>query len=487
MRLIFWVLTLLIPTAFFAQDNFAHLPSSYDDSSKKEAVIQTIESNYFAETKRLDKRKDRKILEVYKKRKKRIVKKIENDVFIFDPVVTDYFQGIFNEIVNANSDLAALNPLLLIGRDPYPNAYCTGDGILIFNLELLSRLDNDSQVAFVISHELAHQKLDHVNHTIRKNIEQLNAKSTKKEIRQIANQEYNQFQALAEFMRKKMFAQRYHRREHESEADALGVEYLKNTKYHTDGATECLVNLDKINTKDSITPIDLKQHFNLTAYPFKDKWLQKEDVFKFSDSDEWLDWESDSLKTHPDCMVRKEKLEVILADYPNTGKQLQFEEVGQFELLQKRSEFEKIEACFHFGDIGMTLYYTLTLIKKYPDESYLHGMVGRIFYEIYHSQKEHKLSTIAEHSNPNYQDAYNQILDFIHNMRLSEIGKLGFYYTQNAKEKYGNQEDIVWAEYLTATAKEDIEVKSSAKKTYTDLFPKGKYIELLEILESPEE
>lgn len=486
MRFIFWVLILLIPTALFAQDNFAYLPNPYDSSSEKEAVIQAIESNYLIDIEGFDKRKDREILEIYERRKDRIIKKIENDVFIFDPIVTDYFQGIFNEIVKANPDLVALNPRLLIGRDPYPNAYCTGDGILIFNLELLSRLDNDSQVAFVISHELAHQKLDHVNHAIRKNIEQLNSKSTKKEIRQIAKQEYNQFQALAEFMRKKMFSERYHRREHESEADALGVEYLKNTKYHTDGATQCLVNLDEINQKDSITPIDLKQHFNPTAYPFKDKWLQKEDVFKFSDSDELIDWESDSLKTHPDCIVRKEKLERILADYPNTGKQLQFEEVSQFELLQKRSEFEKIEACFHFGDIGMTLYYTLKLIEKYPDEAYLHGMKGRILYEIYHAQKEHKLSTIAEHSNPNYEDAYNQILDFIHNMRLSEVGKLGFYYIQDAKEKYGNQEDIVWAEYLTATAKEDIEIKNSAKKIYKNLFPKGKYIELLEILETPE-
>ena len=113
-------------------------------------------------------------------------------------------------------------------------------------------------------------------------------------------------------------------------------------------------------------------------------------------------------------------------------------------------------------------------------------MVGRIFYEIYHAQKEHKLSTIVEHSNPNYKDAYNEILDFIHNMRLSEIANLGFHYVQDAKEKHGNQEDIVWAEYLTATATENIGVKSSAMKVYKNLFPKGKYIELLELLETPE-
>ncbi len=487
MRLIFWVIALSIPTAFFGQDVPVYLPSSYDDSKEKEQVIQSIASQYVTDIQQFVKRKDRDIQEAYEKRKDDMVKRINNNAFIFDPVVTDYFQAIFDEIINANSELAALNPRLLIGRSPYPNAYCVGEGTLVFNLELLSRLDNEGQVAFVLAHELAHLKLDHANHSIRKNIELLNSKSVKKEIRQIAQQEYNQFQALSEFIRKKLFADRYHKREHESEADALGVKYLKNTKYHTDGALQCLLNLDKINEKDSITSIDLKQHFDLVAYPFKDKWLGKEDVFKFSDSDELIDWEKDSLKTHPDCILRKEKLEVMLADYPNTGKQLQFRDINQFELLQKRSEFEKVEAYFHFGSLGTALYYTLKMIEKYPDESYLHGMVGRIFYEVYLAQEIHQLSKTVPHASPDYEDAYNEILDFVHNLRLSEVGKMSFYYIQNAKEKYGNQEDIVWAEYLTASVKEDMDVVNSAKKNYKNLFPEGKYIKLLEELENSEE
>ncbi len=484
MRLTFWVLTLLIPTTFFAQDNLAYLPSSYDDSEEKAVMIEAIESQYLIDIKQLDKRKDKDILETYEERKDALVRRIENDAFIFDPLVTDYFQPIFDVIVSSNPELAALNPRLLIGRLPYPNAYCVGDGTLVFNLELLSRLDNESQVAFVLAHELAHLKLDHVNNTIKKNVAMLNSISVKKEIRQIARQEYNQFQALSEFMRKKVFADRYHKREHESEADALGVEYLKKTKYHTDGALQCLLNLDKINKEDSISAIDLKRHFDLEAYPFKDKWLEKEEVFKFSDSDELIDWEEDSLKTHPDCIPRKEKLEAMLADYPNTGKQLQIRDINQFELLQKRSEFEKVEAYFHLGNLGTGLFYTLKLIEKYPDEPYLKGLVGRIFYEMYISQEDHALSKIVPHSNPNYKDAYNEILDFIHNLRLSEISKIGFYYIQNAKEKHKYNEDIIWAEYLTANIREDIKIANSAKEVYKELFPDGKYIKLLEELEN---
>jgi len=485
MRLTFWVLISLIPAAFFAQDNFAYLPSSYDDSNEKEAVIEVIESQYLTDIQQLDKRKDKDILEAYEERKDAIIRRIENDAFIFDPLIRGFFQPIFDEIVHRNPDLAALNPRLLIGRLPYPNAYCVGDGNLVFNLELLSRLDNESQVAFVLAHELAHLKLDHVNNTIKKNIEILNSKSVKKEIKQIVKQEYNQFQALSEFMRKKLFADRYHKREHESEADALGVEYLKNTKYHTDGATQCLLNLDKINQEDSISPVDLKRHFDLSDYPFKDKWLEKEEVFRFSDSDELIDWERDSLKTHPDCLKRKKKLEVILADYPNTGKQLQIRDISQFELLQKRSEFEKVEAYFHLGNLGTGLFHTLKLIEKYPDEPYLQGLVGRIFYEIYIAQEEHELSKIVPHASPHYKDAYNEMLDFIHNLRLSEVGRIGFYYIQNIKEKYSDSEEIVWAEYLTATVREDTNTADAAKDAYKKLFANGKYITILEELENP--
>lgn len=487
MKTSFWLLLLLCPIFLLAQNKDNYLPFSYKNTKAKENLIQEIETRYLSDIQLFNKKRDKEIIEVYTNRKESLIDKINNNEFYFDPSITDYFQHIFDEILTANPDLKTHHPRLLISKSPYSNASCLGEGTVVFNLDLLTKMDNESQLAFILCHELAHQASNHVNNSIKKRINIINSDEYQRKIKDISKQEYNQYQSVLEFLKENVFSDRYHSRQHESEADALGLQYLKNTKYNVDAAAECLLRLETINEEQDsakLITVNLKKHFNSEDYPFKDRWLGIEDVFKFDDNDE-IEWDADSLKTHPDCLARKNKLDNILMHYhTDKAQHIHIQSIDEFELLQKRGEFERVENYFlHSSNMGVALLETLILLKKYPNEAYLHGMIGRIFYRLHQARKEHRLSKVTDRQSPYFSDAYNLVLDFIYNLRMSEIGKVGFYYIQNVKELYGNQEDILWAEYLMANIIENTNIKNSLKRTYQEIYPDGKYIEILKTLE----
>ena len=89
---------------------------------------------------------------------------------------------------------------------------------------------------------------------------------------------------------------------------------------------------------------------------------------------------------------------------------------------------------------------TREMIKEFPEQIYLHTMVGKCLNEIYQRQKDHTLGQIVDLPGPDNNEEYNMLLNLIQNIRLNELAALSYYYMQQHTEKFKNDKGFseVW-------------------------------------------
>ena len=154
-------------------------------------------------------------ISTYNRRYISLNNRYKNQHFYTDEKLTGYFNNILKEILDVNPEISREDVTLLISRYPVPNAMCLGEGTLIFNISLLRWVNNESQVAFIICHELAHHYFNHVNNAIEKRILTLYSKETQKELKAISQSEYNRNKNALALLQGVLFEGPWHQPQHQ--------------------------------------------------------------------------------------------------------------------------------------------------------------------------------------------------------------------------------------------------------------------------------
>jgi hypothetical protein len=138
--------------------------------------------------------------------------------------------------------------------------------------------------------------------------------------------------------------------------------------------------------------------------------------------------EADSLKTHPDCRLRIERLSTTVAQYAKGGTVTFIETAEGFAALQQQFDHEMIEHAFQTKQVSRALYLALKMRTVYPADHYVNATIGRCLNEIYSYQKRHELSRIVDLPGPGIAEEYNTLLHLIQNTRLQEIAALSYHF-----------------------------------------------------------
>ena len=460
---------------FFACSLHAQVQTDYSPLATKPpaktALLAKIEKRYQSDLAELPKVYRSELEDIYKERYDFLTQNIEAGMFLYGPEFNDYYQAILDEILRANPSLPAKEIRLFISRDPSPNALCLGEGSILLNIGLIRRLENESQIAFVLCHELAHYALNHVNAAIHRHVENLNSKKTQQEIRAISRSEYGRTGKALELLKGMVFSSRRHSRLHESQADSLAMIYLRKTSYDTHEGLRCLMLLDSVDLEKYPQQPDLKKVFHTPEYPFKDSWLEQETTLFGGLAKKNEDWEADSLKTHPDCQKRISLLEN--QEFAIDRKKF-IQAESRFQMMVEIADFELIQSLLEGGDYGACLYQSLLLLDKYPDNVYLHAVIGHCFYLIHQAQKEHTLGRHVEQPSGETPAPYKTLLYFIQNLRAGEIAKINWHYLNSRKEQFGENDEFLFALCRAAALTSNISETKALKKRYLELFPRGK-------------
>jgi predicted Zn-dependent protease len=158
-----------------------------------------------------------------------MVKRLDSlDLLMYNDTMSRYLHSVLNKIIASNAELKGKDYVLFTRRSAIPNATDWGEGVIFISLDLLARLPSESQVAYVLCHELAHDYKDHVVINIRKTIDLLTDKEYKKNLKKISKQEYNAFQAFDDFVNKVTYKRNSYSRKDEMTADSLGLMFYNN-------------------------------------------------------------------------------------------------------------------------------------------------------------------------------------------------------------------------------------------------------------------
>jgi hypothetical protein len=342
--------------------------------------------------------------------------------------VNDYLQTVVQKIIAANPELKNTDARIVFTRDWWPNAASFGDGSIVVNAGLVMYLSDESELAFVICHELAHYYLDHFNQSVKKMVETWNSEEMKKDAKLLSKQKYGVGAEYEKLAKKYVFGKNRYSRAKESEADLQGFRFMKKSGYDLNGVINALQLLNTIDDTSLFKPFVPEATFNFEKYPFKKKWTQKQSaIFGQMSADEspLTPAERDSLKTHPDCVIRIKALEDSVAKYQG-GKKFMVNET-YFNEIKTHWFAEITEQVFRYDDLAMNLYYNLLQLQKGENLPMAVTSIARDFNLLYQMQKDHKLNGLEKESRY-YTADYNLLLRMIDRLRLDEIASINYYF-----------------------------------------------------------
>jgi hypothetical protein len=341
---------------------------------------------------------------------------------------THYLKKIVGHICEKNPGLIKEKFYVFTSRTSVPNAFNFGKGVILFNLGMINKLRSEAEIAYVLCHEISHQLLDHVLKGIKKEAEIYYNQDFQKELKRARKQEYNSLQTTESLRLKYLSRFDEHSREHEYEADSLGLILFYNAGYSPAAAVSETSFLDSIDIPLYTAPINYRNYFEFKQQPFRNEWLTIDPTLgQLGGNLDSLYIPPDSLKTHPDCPLRAKAVERI-AKRQNMNYNNNFLLSPNYSFYQLTSWFERVEYYLNQGIFGHALYDALQLSSRYPDNLFLKCAIANSLCEIYSAQINHTFSKAVDFPAITYSKSYNEFLSFLQNLSTSQLKSITINY-----------------------------------------------------------
>lgn len=356
---------------------------------------------------------------------------------VFNDTLSTYISKVADKLLEKDPALRAKLRFYVV-QSPVVNAFTTNSGQIFINMGLLAYLRNESQLAFILAHEIMHYKKQHV---LKSYVETQKILYKRGEYRWNARED------------DKLTRNRYSR-ELESEADLSGYdEILKNTDYTTKDLPylfEVLKYADLPYKHEPIDPALLK----IGKLP--DSVRMNTDISIKERTD------SDTTSTHPAPDRRsnalRKKYEILSLD----GKQEYLVSKEMFEYCRNTARMHLPFMYLSRNNFEKTIYYAALIQQEYPDSKYLKDMIGRGLYgyAIFRSKKGYS-------SYDSYDGGIKRFSEWLNKLNDVELHLIVFNYFKELKEQYPS--DPYYDTFVANTAKDMVKNESyTYAKIYKD-------------------
>ncbi len=402
---------------------------------------------------------------------------VDEDEYIYNSLMNEYVNEIFNHILDANQMEHNENYEVFVSRNLAPNSSNFGDGSVVINSALIRRLENEHQVAFVLAHELAHTLNQDVNGAIIKGNASRNSQ-TEIEVNKIIEKRFTPNLTGEELLDGIPYNNTRHSRMNEAEADKKAMELLANTKFNLQEAAETLQVLDHVDEEKYQDVVVMHKQFNRELYPFKPEWKEEKNALSsFFDSNdelkEKITFNADTLKTHPDCIKR---YELVSAQAKKLNSSSGFVSKISHDEVVKQANFDYVLNAYHYNNFGYSIYQSLQLQQIYPDHPFLVGIIGACMGEMVKAMNKHQLGNVLPLSSPEYSENYNELLKILNNLTMQEMREVAWNYVAIYQDNAEKSEALAYALALTAKEKKKSELYNKYKKLFLSKFPNSYFI-----------
>ncbi|MGD1845169.1 MAG: M48 family metallopeptidase [Salibacteraceae bacterium] len=276
---------------------------------------------------------------------------------LFNDPVTTYVNKVADEILKDDPELREDLQIYVV-KSPIVNAFTTNNGIVLVNLGLLAQLENEAQLAFVLSHEFVHYKNNHVINSYVEN--------TKIERGQGGYQRTT--------FDDKLLAKSKYSKELEFEADREGLDAYLETSYDLEAVNGVFDVLQY-----SYLPYDdveFKKDFLSTPYFDFPEDYYLEEITPISGEEDY----DDSKSTHPNTRKRRKAVNRELNETSNEEREVFLVSEIEFLSVQQLARFEMVRLYLLDRDYANSLYTAYLLLQNNPNNSYLRKAVVKSLY-----------------------------------------------------------------------------------------------------------
>lgn len=354
--------------------------------------------------------------------------RIKKGHILYIPAICNTLEKILQEIRSKNESVPA-DIKILLTRETQPNAYTFGDNYIFVNLGLFYHMENEAQVASVISHEIGHILLRHALKSMVMSYE--SNKVYAADVKLLKSTEIHAATRALEILKNAAYNNGKVSRERELEADSIGYLLYKNTGYPDYEYLAALHIVEKYeNVKpDSLTMEAYKRFFDLPEQKFNDSWLKQEDFSSYNYNTYKPALDKDSASSHPKCAERIQHLQTIYPQLKENGKSIAA--TSTFTELKNLARSRHLPNLFFNEDYGEYIYTLLVRLQADPDNKQYRDLLGKGFYKIYEARKAYLLNRYVERVKPHEQTkSYMQFLSFIWNLKIEEMEKIAEHYSK---------------------------------------------------------
>lgn len=294
-----------------------------------------------------------------------------------DPLST-FVESVAEKLLKANDREDLLDELrFYVLKSQEVNAYATSNGVVMVTVGLLSRIENESQLAFILAHEIQHYTQKHSLQQYKQRVEESKQKGKR--------DEDEAMRALYKFSK-----------DHEMEADEKGFQMMLRSGYDL---VEGVFVFDMLKYGD-FPFLEMKlslDSFEHHAYVFpktlKDVVAQKVAAAEIEDQEFLVSLGDDANTTHPSLDRRVVRLRDMIDGEPKKTRAFFLVGEDRFKAMQKVARHELLLIYTRRADFGQLFYLTHVMRKLYGESVFFDRMEAMSLYGLlFHKSKEHELN-----------------------------------------------------------------------------------------------
>jgi hypothetical protein len=360
--------------------------------------------------------------DIYKKKHKQKIeaelKMLSSDAIIASGKLYLKINSIFDKIVKSNPEIPQNTRLVLYRSNDF-NAFTMGDNIVFVHIGLLHDLKNESQIALVISHEIAHNTLRHVEESLVESVKRETDKALEKEINGILRTEYGRVSSLNALLLPRILESREKSRSHEFEADSLGLLYLKNAQFNLSDALSMFHAMEK-RTKNISDSLDYL-HFQIvpTIAVVDEEYERESSLGSFTKDESKLPY----LATHPYDRERFYKLATILKVDTTFKNYAPKEDIFQKQLNQQIG-IEMIQNSWQRMNLSEVIYYAINLLAFYPEQIEAKEHLALAFKSLAYLKRKRVAGKFLQLQNPKFPEDFDRVCALVYNISPTDCKEL---------------------------------------------------------------
>jgi len=363
---------------------------------------------------------------------------LHSGMVIYGDEISTYVTAVADHLLEGQPGLKSQLRFYTI-KSNVTNAFSTDQGIIFVTTGLISQLTSESQLAYVLAHEISHYTEKHVVETF-----DWSVKNGRKD---------NTIQRLSQYAKEKEF-----------EADKLGMQLYKDAGYSKNEVVSTFDVLmfsylpfdeaefpkDYYNNKHIFIP---EIFFPTERYPIK----------AVEDAD-------DSKSSHPNIKRRKEAATEHMAALSGWDSKTDVLGEARFRYIRNLSRFESIRTDIMDANFADALYTIFLLEKEFPESLYLQRMKAKAWLGLAQFRQENLVNRHLQ-KNSDYEGEIATVHFFLKKLDKIAMSAVAMRQIEDIRKIHPEDKEIkaIWERMVqTLTLTDKFDLSAFSTKTYQE-------------------